>query len=357
MAEEKPREIKVHKENFSILKKLRGFYDSQYKLLLLIPFLILIFGFVSIGYKYYSEGDFINRDVTLKGGATLTITLEKEVDIKDLQSRLESLFPDNDLEVRSITEFGKQAGILILADIEDSSLLDSFKEEISKVIDLELTNKNLSVGQASGTLGMSFFQDVTRALLIAFIFMGGVVFFYFGPNLRLKFLTFTLALVSSIFLFLNMNIVLDIVAILIAFAMIYIFIKWSIPSFAVILAALSDIVVTLAIVNLLNIKLSDAGVAAFLMLIGYSVDTDILLSTRVLKNKAGTVLERIFSAAKTGLTMTTTTLAALTVALLFTQSQVIKQIMLILLIGLFVDLINTWIQNAGILRLYLEKKK
>jgi preprotein translocase subunit SecF len=64
------------------------------------------------------------------------------------------------------------------------------------------------------------------------------------------------------------------------------------PSLAVILEAFSDIIVTLAIFNLTGIKLSTAGIAAFLMLIGYSVDTDILLSTRVLKRKDGTVMER-----------------------------------------------------------------
>jgi len=34
----------------------------------------------------------------------------------------------------------------------------------------------------------------------------------------------------------------------------------------------------------------------------------------------------------------------------------VKQIMIILLIGLLVDLLMTWIQNVGILRLYLARK-
>ena len=50
-------------------------------------------------------------------------------------------------------------------------------------------------------------------------------------------------------------------------------------------------------------------------------------------------------------------LAALTVVLVLTQSDVLKQIMLILLIGLLADIINTWIQNAGILRWYMEGKE
>ena len=160
------------------------------------------------------------------------------------------------------------------------------------------------------SLGASFFKETMIALLLAFLFMGFVVFLYF---------------------------------------------RTIIPSLAVILAAFSDIIVTLAIVNLLGIKLSTAGIAAFLMLIGYSVDTDILLTTRMLKRKEGSLNERIMEAMKTGLTMTITTLAVVTLALIFSQSNTIQQIMLILFIGLFVDIINTWIQNVGILRWYLEK--
>jgi len=59
---------------------------------------------------------------------------------------------------------------------------------------------------------------------------------------------------------------------------------------------------------------------------------------------------------KTGLTMSTSTLAAVTVVLILSKSEVLTQIMSILLIGLLVDIIMTWIQNAGILRIYLEKK-
>jgi preprotein translocase subunit SecF len=68
-------------------------------------------------------------------------------------------------------------------------------------------------------------------------------------------------------------------------------------------------------------------------------------------------MERIYGAFKTGMVMSLTTLVAVITALMITQSEIIRQIMIILLIGLLVDLINTWIQNVGLLRLYLEKKE
>jgi len=54
-------------------------------------------------------------------------------------------------------------------------------------------------------------------------------------------------------------------------------------------------------------KLSTAGIAAFLMLIGYSVDTDILLSSHLLKRKEGGMWVRLHSAFKTGIMMSVTT--------------------------------------------------
>ena len=137
---------------------------------------------------------------------------------------------------------------------------------------------------------------------------------------------------------------------------VFLYFRTPIPSLAVILAAFSDIVVTVAVVNIMGMKISTAGIAAFLMLIGYSVDTDILLTTRVLKRKEGTEMDRVIGAFKTGIMMTLTALIAVTAALIFTDSEIIRQIMVILFIGLLADIINTWIQNVGILRLYLERK-
>ena len=74
------------------------------------------------------------------------------------------------------------------------------------------------------------------------------------------------------------------------------------------------------------------------------------------KRKEGTIMSRIYSAMKTGLTMSFTTIFALIIGMIFTKSEVIRQIMLIVFIGLIIDLINTWVQNVGILRMYLEKK-
>ena len=52
-----------------------------------------------------------------------------------------------------------------------------------------------------------------------------------------------------------------------------------------------------------------------------------------------------------------TAIVAVVLALFVVSSDVIQQIMIIVLIGLLVDIIATWIQNVGMLRWYLERRK
>ena len=346
MEEEKPNKIKE-------------FYDKNYKKLLVIPFILLLLAIISIGYQYSTTGDFINRDVSLKGGLTITIPTETPISPQEIKQKLSVDYPNNDISVRSLTKTGRQIGIIITSDIDGTKNeeVNSLLASIEKNLNQELVEGEYSVEFVGSALGTSFFQEAIKAIYVAFLFMGAVVFLYFGTKMKHKLISLALAILAAIFIFMIKNPFTDILAYIIGIFLLILYIKHSAPSVAVILAAFSDIVVTLAIVNIIGMKISTAGIAAFLIIIGYSVDTDILLSTRVLKRKEGEVIDRIAGAFKTGMMMSLTTLAAVIVSLIIAQSEVIRQIMTILFIGLVVDLINTWIQNAGILKLYLEKKK
>ncbi|MBW2988447.1 hypothetical protein KY318_02960, partial [Candidatus Woesearchaeota archaeon] len=245
----------------------------------------------------------------LKGGATLNLMKPMEgISPEELTQLLESSFPDAEFNVRTLEENGVRVGFII-----ETTLLGEDTTRLLKVIESKvgtLKEEDYSIDITSPSLGESFFREIIYALIIAFVLMGTVVFIIF---------------------------------------------RVFVPSVAVILSALSDIVVTLAIANIVGIKVSTAGLAAFLMLIGYSVDTDILLSTHVLKRRRGNVKERIYRAMRTGFMTTGTTLVAISLAVVFTKSEVIAEIMIIVLIGLLVDLVNTWLLNAGLLRMYVER--
>jgi preprotein translocase subunit SecF len=151
------------------------------------------------------------------------------------------------------------------------------------------------------------------------------------------------ALLALLFSFIGMSIV------------VFIAFRSVVPSLAVVLSAFSDIVITAAAMQVLGIPLSLGTTAALLMLVGYSVDSDILLTSRVLKRK-GKLDEKLSGAFRTGFIMTTTTLSALVamwVVATVGQIQIISEIASVLIIGLVVDLMNTWLLNSGIIKGYV----
>ncbi|SEW22369.1 protein translocase subunit SecF [Halobacterium jilantaiense] len=127
-----------------------------------------------------------------------------------------------------------------------------------------------------------------------------------------------------------------------------------VPSIAVVVSAFSDIVVPVALMNIFDIKLSLGTVAALLMLIGYSVDSDILLNNHVLR-RSGDFWESVDRAMKTGVTMTVTSIAAMavmTVASYIFGIKLMSAIGIVLVMGLTTDLMNTYMLNVTLLRWY-----
>jgi preprotein translocase subunit SecF len=137
---------------------------------------------------------------------------------------------------------------------------------------------------------------------------------------------------------------------LLAFALFRTFV----PSVAIIISAFSDIVIPLAVMNLVGISLSLGTVAALLMLIGYSVDSDILLNNHILR-RSGEFYDSTGRAMHTGVTMTLTSMSAMAVmALVATLFQIdlLASIGFVLFVGLAADLMNTYMLNLSLLRWY-----
>jgi len=287
--------------------KFEKFHDRNYKKLLLIPALLLVLCFVYVGIFYSINGDFIYKDISLTGGTSVTIydnldALELE---QDLGSKLENV------GIRVVYDLVTQEQKAII--FESTSEGDVVRDVLEEYLGYKLSSENSSFEFTGSSLSESFYRQLLIAILFAFIFMAIVVFIIF---------------------------------------------RTFVPSLAVIISAFADIFMTLTLVNILGIQMSSAGIVAFLMLIGYSVDTDILLTTRILKRHEGSVNERMFGAFKTGITMTLTSLLAVVVALFVVRSFsiVLTQIFTILVIGLCFDIFNTWITNASIIKWYVRKK-
>lgn len=222
------------------------------------------------------------------------------------------------LKQRIDMEFDKETNILRITglDLNKEHLESALGYYLNSDITVNLQKKNLNIREVGPTLGKTFMDQGIQAVIIGYLLMALVIFVAFRDF---------------------------------------------IPSIAIMLAATTDAIVALGGMSIFGIPLEPASLIALLMLIGYSVDTDILLTARVLKKKVGDVNEKIDDAMKTGLTMTITTLAAMVVILVIstamTQISTLSSIASVLLIGLLADIMGTWFMNAGILKWYIESKE
>ncbi len=266
---------------------------------ILFPLLFLVFCMVYLVYQVTTVG--LNLDIDLKGGTQILAESSKPLDEKEL----ENVLKEYDASVRSAK--GVKAYSIFIefdASINPENVIETLEKNGYKFEDYSVQ----TIGPA---LGSAFLQQAVFVLVIAFIFMAVTVFIIF---------------------------------------------KIPLPSFYLILTSFSDIIETLVITQILGIKLSLATFASLLLLVGYSVDDNILLTTRVLKKAGGDIETEIKNTRKTGFTMMGATIVALFALFIISTSVVITQIASVLLIGLLIDLVNSWVLNTNLLRWYVKRK-
>lgn len=274
------------------------FESKHWKKLMLLPIIAFILSLIILINTAINTGFILERNVELTGGKQIVVSV-KDVDIKTL----ENAFPESKIQVTK----GLINTIQLTIKYEEDENLAI--EKLKSLVEFESEPSISSIGP---TLGELFFQQAIISFLVAFVLMSIVVFVLF---------------------------------------------RSPVPSGIVILSVIFDITITMAAMNILGIELSVPVLAALLTLIGYSVDTDILLTTNMIRSRETPINERVANGMKTGIFMTLTTLAALASLYFATGSFVLERIALVLIIGLIADIFVTWFTNVGILRLYMERKK
>ncbi len=276
------------------------------KQIMLIPLIIILLAFISLGATYLTTGSPVKLGIEFTGGTLITVpsTASQE----DVAGQFDGypLVDIRDIGSRYMMQFGP------MSDAEYTALAKMANEKFDSP----------EIRHMGPIYSKELQAQVIRYLPLSFILMAIVVFIVFREFM---------------------------------------------VSMLVVISALADILTAAASMNLTGVQLSLGTVAALLMLIGYSVDTDILLSMRVLKRK-GAVDDKIIGAMGTGLTMAGTTIAAVFSLIIisnflylivpsFTRMDVIADMSTVLIFGLAADIFNTWVTNAQGLRWYLGKSK
>ncbi|MBU1197896.1 hypothetical protein KJ765_05305 [Candidatus Micrarchaeota archaeon] len=207
---------------------------------------------------------------------------------------------------------GMDAFAAVDAELQEQK--SSFREDVLSEIEAVVPVDSYTSKEIGASLSKFFFSQVTQILLFAFVASGIVIVLVFRSFL---------------------------------------------PSLAVIFGAFADLIITLGLMGLFQIPLTLATVAALLMLVGFSLDTDMLLTIRVLKRSEGNARQRIFDTMKTAFLMNATTVAAFAVLLgvaSILQIQTYSQIGAVAVIGGIVDFIATWTGNAALVLWHADNR-
>jgi preprotein translocase subunit SecF len=275
------------------------------KQMIIVPAIFLLLSLSILSYTYLTTGSPMELGVEFKGGTVVIIDSMKTPD--ELKAEFQS-YP-----VIQAREYGGPERKFI----QFGTMTESVHGELTKKVNSEYANPEIK--QMGEVISKPLQEQAVRAIIFSFLGMAIVV---------------------------------------------YIIFRTLVPSLAVVISAFADIAFAAAMMNVFGVVLSLGTVAGLLMLIGYSVDTDILLTTRLLKRK-GELNDKIKGAMQTGLTMTMTTLAALVALYLvssgsyiissFTRIDIIRDISMVLIFGLIADIVNTWTTNLGILKWYMQR--
>ncbi|MBI2583425.1 MAG: hypothetical protein HYW25_02045 [Candidatus Aenigmarchaeota archaeon] len=277
---------------------LKSLYERRPKTLSIVYPVVIVISLLVIFTNLASTGTLLPLDVELTGGKEISIFLDEQPDMALIEKAI-----------------GEGAEARIVPGVNPTLLIEtSFEADENSIIqslDEAGISGETSVRTFGPVLGEVFWRQAQMAIVLGFIAMAIIIFVIF---------------------------------------------RSFVPSVAIVLAALSDMLFVLAMLTLLNIDISLAAIAGILMIIGYSVDTDIVLTTNVTKETEGTVAERAHDAMKTGITITTTALIAVIAMYLASGSAVIQDIATVLIIGLLIDMPVTWLGNAGMLISWMKKK-
>lgn len=286
------------------------YYLKNYKKMVFIPIILVIFFLSFIGYYYNVHGELLNEGISLTGGTNILINTNQSISPTTLASNLGTKLGQpvtvsvvkapfsNTITGYSIT-VGKNVNTTLL------------QQYISKITKIPINSKDSSVTFVSATLAQSSLYSSAILLLIAFILVAAVSLFYFRS-------------------------------------------LWQ--AFSNVISIISDIINIVGVLDIIGFSFSTASIAGILMIMGYSADRNIILATNILKREEASMRYRLSKTIKTSLTMDAAALVTFLILFLGTTNSTLHEIAIILIVGVIFDDFTVWILN-GSTQLYGLKYK
>lgn len=354
-------------------------FKGDYRLLAIVPLLLVLVSLFFIPQ--------IKLGVDFRGGTMVSVNLDEKIDAEELRTDLASEGLSADVRVFE-TAVGYKAEIEFQQSenlVKAEALKESFNSMLPEVSALEIeseTNESKKpeylskkaditavadqmfemAGVSRDDANVTGMNDLQREFVSAYQKVYSDYELSISEPIN-KYVTYNSIstqrvspLLTAHFIDRALNVVLLSAALSVVF--VFLFFRAIVPSIAVLTGALCDILIALGAMGLFGIPLTLPSFAALLMLIGFSLDTDILLTMRMLRRR-GDPREKAHDSMKTGLTMSVTAMIAffaLFILSTLTHIPTYYEISAVALAGLVGDMFATWGINAVMLLWYVEKR-
>ncbi len=348
-------------------------FDSR--ILLLIPLMLFIFA----GFNIHK----LDYGIEFTGGTLITGISEKQTTSEEISAELERIGHFGDVRVSETP-----GGVFVEIELRKTKELNEREEMKNRIIQMgreyqqlilyEKQDEAIQLDKEMRALAGSFFEQqgyvpkkplgelavVQLEREVAEAYQNYLTNYYSDIEelLREKFgmkafsVTTVTSTLSKKFIEEAKNVL--IISGILSVLLVVLYFRSIVPAFVVLLGALFDIIFSIGFMAYMGIHLTFASFAALLMIIGFSIDTSMLLTIRALKRKELIPEDRLYETMKTGLTMTVTTI--LSFSLLYIVSTYLRiptyyEIAATAILGLIGDIFATWFLNAVMLIYYLKR--
>ena len=262
----------------------------------------------------------LNLGIDFRGGTMIGLNFSEDVEIQEVRAAMQSISIEGqefDLSAEEIKHFGNSTNVMIKFKIRDDAP-ENFEQEIvnhlyqkmNKKVPEDKNNFILSIDTVSPKIG----SELSGKALWSIISALGLILFYISIRFEFKF------------------------------------------AIGAILALVHDIIITLGIFSLTGYEITLGTVAAFLTIVGYSLNDTIVILDRIRENmkSSGTVLFEATinksinqSLSRTLITSLTTLLVI--VVLIYAGGEIIRPFAFTMLVGVIIGTYSSIYIASGLL--------
>jgi len=313
----------------------------------------------------------ISYGIDFRGGILVSFSSARPIPADSIAEKIRAELGVSEVSVipTEVPGTGEYGGIVEVVYPENVSPegdpTEGFKEAVLGIIKSEVPDaRNLVVRDVAPTLGATFWELALKILLWAVVLLKIVVLIAFRRSIPLSrvlgIVLFDVIVASAVGM--GMNAPLIALAVVLADTAFLVLTTPDATPVAIMLgSSVFDAVGMLALMAVFRVPLTLQTLTILLMMVGYSIDTDIVLSTHLLKRsrkEEGDEYERAGRASSTGIHMSGTTLVSMLFILAvgyLTRNLSVIRVGMVMIFGVLSDVLITWLFNAPIMIAWVRR--